>query len=350
MDTITLFPGLDAREEEELPEKLALELQAGLMVCSAVSTAVALGLPDLVNSPLSCAQIALAQGLHEPSLRLLLRALATIGIFTERERDIFAPTDASHLLRADRMGALVALWGAPYQWESWAHLAHTIRTGKPALEAVYGDGASIWSYLSTHAEEATIFQQGLAANSQLLVPALLATYSFAGIRTLADMGGGFGALSNALLVRYPALTITLFDRPDVIAQARAHGIAPQIQLQAGDFFLDPPPQMDAYLYKNVLMDWSDADYLRLVQRCREEMTPSSRILIVEPVLTDQTPFTRFFSLQMAMMMREAHHRTLQEHQALLRQAGLVLTRAKDLGLEYMVLECRLRAEGEEEGR
>lgn len=350
MDTTTLFPGLAARKEAALPEKLALELQAGLMVCSAVSTAVALDLPDVMDHPLSSVQIAQDQGLHEPSLLLLLRALASIGIFMEYESGVFAPTDASQLLRKDHMAALVSLWGAPYQWEAWAHLAHTIRTGRPALEAVYGEGTSIWSYLSAHAKEATVFQQGLAANSRLIVPALLAMYSFTGIRTLADMGGGFGELSKALLVRHPEIKVTLFDCQDVIDQACAHGIAPQIQLQAGDFFVDAPAQMDAYLYKNILMDWGDEDYIRLLQRCREAMIPRSRILIVEPVLTNKTPFTQFFSLQLAMMMREAHHRTLEEHRALLRQAGLVLARAKDLGLEYMVLECRLSTKGEGEGR
>lgn len=210
-----------------------------------------------------------------------------------------------------------------------------------------GEGTTIWTYLSAHPEEAVIFQQGLAANARLILPALLASYDFSGVKTLADMGGGFGELGRMLLSAYPTMEITLFDRQEVIDQVMAHGIAPQIQLRAGDFFLDPPAQMNAYVFKNVLMDWGDQEYVRIVRQCVAVLAPGGCLLIVEPVLNDATPFTRFFSLQMALMMRHAHHRTLEEHRALLRQAGLTLTRVEPLGLEQMVMECRTSAPQED---
>jgi hypothetical protein len=107
--------------------------------------------------------------------------------------------------------------------------------------------------------------------------------------------------------------------------------------------------MDAYVFKNVLMDWGDQEYLRILRQCATVLAPGGCLLIVEPVLTDATPFTRFFSLQMALMMRHAHHRTLEEHRALARQAGFILTQVTPLGLEQMVIECRL-SEPKEEGR
>ena len=345
--TENLFPTLEARESAALPQKLALELQSGLMVCAAVNAAVQLGLPDLLAQPISVTQVAKAQEWHEPSLLILLRALSSIGIFTEITPETFGPTERSTLLRKEGMAALVRLWGAPYQWDSWKHLAHTIKTGRPGLEVTAGEGTTIWTYLSGHPEEAVIFQQGLAANARLVLPVLLASYDFSGIKTLADMGGGFGELGMELLSAYPTMEITLFDRQEVIEQVMAYGISPQIQLTAGDFFLDPPAHMDAYVFKNVLMDWGDQEYVRIVRQCATVLAPGGCLLIVEPVLTDATPFTRFFSLQMALMMRHAHHRTLEEHRALLHQAGLTLTRVEPLGLEQMVIECRLSAPQED---
>jgi ubiquinone/menaquinone biosynthesis C-methylase UbiE len=227
------------------------------------------------------------------------------------------------------------------------NLAYTIKTGKPALEASHGSGTTIWSYLSEHPEQASIFQEGLVANSRLILPALFSSYDFSVFQSVADMGGGLGELSKALLEAHPGIQVTLFDREEVIDQAIERGISPQIQLCAGNFFLNPPPRFDAYIFKNVMMDWSDEDYVRILKRCVEVMAPTSRLLIVEPVLTGKTPFTRFFSLQMAMMMRSAHHRTLEEHRRLTNEAGLTLARARELGLEQMAIECRFGATEEE---
>lgn len=339
-----LFPRLEAGSGQN---PLALELQSGLMVCAAVAAAVELGLPDALDQPKTIALLAQETGTHEPSLLLLLRALVHIDVCVEIDetRHVFGPTERSRLLCKGQMAALVKLWGAPYQWQSWMKLAYTIKTGRPALEATYGEGTTIWTYLDAHPEEATTFHHGLLANSNLIIPAVLGAYDFTALRTLVDVGGGYGGLSRALLLAYPDLHITLFDRPEVIAQVPVHKLSQLLrdryQLCAGDFFENLPARQDGYLFKNVFMDWSDADYVRLMRRCAEVMAPESRVLLVEPVAGPESHFTAFFSLQMAMMMRHAHHRTLDTHCALAQQAGLRLLSAKPLGLEYMIIEFRL---------
>lgn len=347
--TENLFPRLESRRDIVAPDPIALELQSGLMTCAAVNAAVELRIFDALEQPKSARQLAQELKLHEPSLHLLLQALVSIDLFAkidiENEAEsFFGLTDKGRVLLQDEMAALVRLWGAPYQWDSWKHLSHTIRTGRPALEASYGEGSTIWSYLGKHPEEASTFQEGLAANSRLILPALLSSYDFAQFQTVADMGGGLGELSKALFQKYPLLHLTLFDRKEVIEQAIERGISSQIQLMVGDFFRHPPDEQDAYIFKNVLMDWSDTDYVRILLRCVGVLAPAGCILIVEPVLSQTahaTAFTRFFALQMAMMMRGAHHRTLEEHQSLIRQAGLMMTGAVSLGLEHMIIECRL---------
>lgn len=343
-----LFPHLEQKRGANGPDPFALELQSGLMVCAAVTAAVKLGLPDLLCEPKTVTRLSQESATHELSLLILLRALASIGIFVEVDpvTHLFAPTDRSVLLCSENMAPLVRLWGAEYQWQSWMHLAHTIQTGRPALEATYGEGTTIWSYLDEHTEEAETFQRGLLTNAHLIIPALLSTYDFSSLHTVADVGGGYGGLCRALLSTYPNLHITLFDRQEVIDQVHAQpkpaDLADRYHLQAGNFFLSLPPQIDCYLFKNVLMDWSDRDYVAILRRCTEVMAPGSRVLIVEPVLAgSETPFTYFFSLQMAMMMKQAHHRTLEEHRGLAHEAGLILTGARPLGLEQMVIELRL---------
>jgi hypothetical protein len=351
-----LFPVLHS-SHHSAPDPMALSLQSGLMVTAAVVAAVNLGLAEQIGEqPKSIAALAYETHTHAPSLYLLMKALASIGIFEELDAQTytFGNTARSLLLLPDAMAPLVRLWGAHYQWDSWRDLTYTITTGKPVMTKHYGEEATIWTYLHEHPEEGRAFQQGLTVNSALIIPELLATYAFSGVRQLVDVGGGYGALAISLLRQYPLLHATLFDRANVIEQAKLgaardlpEDIAERYHLIAGNFF-EAVPTGDCYLLKNVLMDWGDEDYLRLLRTCRHAMDAEGLLLVIEPVLSEQTPFTRFFSLQMAMMMHAAHHRTLEEHHNLFTMAGFVLTNAIPLGLEYLLLEGHLSAAKEEE--
>jgi len=334
-----------------MSDPFALALQSGLMVCSAVATAVHLHLPDaLEDEPLTIEMLAQKTGTHAPSLLLLMRALACMHIFAEVDEQIplFTHTERSRALRQEAeggMAALISLWGASYQWEAWSHLAHTVQTGRPALEAVYGEGATIWSYLDQHPDERDTFHQGLTANARLVLPAILASYNFSSIGRLVDVGGGHGSLSRALLEQYPHLYAVLFDQADIVAQVRAQiqhlpaDQAARYSAVAGSFFTALPAGGECYLLKNVIMDWPDGEVIQILRGCRAVMEPQiGRVLVIEPVIGPGTPFTRFFSLQMAMMMRAARHRTLEEHEALATVAGLSLRRAIPLGMEQMLLE------------
>jgi hypothetical protein len=353
--THALFPLLD-QATPQAPDPLALSLQIGLMVTGAVSAAVKLHLAErLEEGPKTITILAQETETHEPSLALLMRALAGIGLFEEIDAatHTFGHTHRSRLLLPSAMADLVLLWGADYQWNSWRDLVYTIQTGQPAMRKA-GNYATIWAYLQDHPKEHEIFQRGLTANARLLLPALDG-YPFSEIRHLVDVGGGHGMLAVHLLQHYPLLKATLFDQADVIEQVQLGGgcelpeaVRSRYTLVAGDFFEALPEGADCYLFKNVLMDWSDEAYVRILCTCHRAMNPSGRVLVIEPVLGD-TPFTNFFSLQMAMMMHAARHRTVEEHQAHFERAGFTLIRVIPLGLGYQLLEGRVaQAKGEGE--
>lgn len=347
-----LFPLL-FQLDSALPDPVFFSMQSGLMLCSAVNAAVRLDLATHLQTPKPLEILAQETQTHAPSLTILLNALASIGIFKEidKETHTFAHTERSRLLLPNVPGSmadLVGLWGAPYQWNCWRDLAYTIRTGLPAIQQQEGTGASIWSYLQGHPQESQTFQRGLTAVSNLIIPAILAQYDFSAIHHVVDVGGGHGNLATTLLRQYPRLQATLFDREMIVEHIRQDTInqLPQevtsrYTLVAGNFFEAVPEGANCYIMKNVLMDWSDAEYLQILHNCRRAIHKGTgRILVIESMISETSPFTRFFSLQMAMMMRAARHRTREEHQALFSRAGFVLTQAHPLGLEQMLLEGR----------
>jgi len=89
------MPTRDQRtESSETPPSVAmLQLIAGFWVSRALYIAAKLGIADfLAEGPQESTALAAATGTHAPSLRRILRALASVGVFAEDEQGRFALT------------------------------------------------------------------------------------------------------------------------------------------------------------------------------------------------------------------------------------------------------------------
>ena len=89
-------------------------------------------------------------------------------------------------------------------------MGHTLRTGRPAVETVAPEG--LFQYLSTHHQEAAIFDRAMTSKSQRQINAILRAYDFSAFGSIADIGGGRGHLLRAVLDSAPSATGVLFDR------------------------------------------------------------------------------------------------------------------------------------------
>ncbi|MGH3710612.1 MAG: methyltransferase family protein [Pseudonocardiaceae bacterium] len=70
----------------------------------------------LADGTHTVAQLAEMTGTHAPSLYRLLRALASIGIFTELDGSHFANSELSHFPRPDVPGSLCGMAAAHVDW------------------------------------------------------------------------------------------------------------------------------------------------------------------------------------------------------------------------------------------
>ena len=144
------------------PQMALIRMMTGYWVSQALYVAAKLGVADLlVDGPRSVEDLAKATLTDPPSLRRVLRALASAGVFTEASPGVFALTPLAGLLRtgtADSMNALAIMY-AEEQYSAWGNVLHSVRTGETAFDHKFG--MSYFSYLAQHPEADAVFNQAM---------------------------------------------------------------------------------------------------------------------------------------------------------------------------------------------
>jgi hypothetical protein len=96
---------------------------------------------------------------------------------------------------------------------------------------------------------------------------------------------------------------------------------------AGDFFSGVPQGADAYLLKRILHDWDDEAAIRILRRCREAMSDSSRVLAIDAVMQSGNALDPNKDMDISIMaLTRGRERTEQDFRAIYRQAGLRCSR------------------------
>lgn len=326
------------------PYQALISMTSSHWITQAVYVAAKLGLADLLaDGSRSSTQLAEATNTHTGSLHRLLRFLAILGVFEQVESDRFALTPVGELLRADVPGSgrCLALFRGEESYRAWGDLLHTVKTGEQAFARVIG--APVFEYLVEHPERAQIFNNAMTSDSTV-VAGIFTAYDLSQFEVVVDVGGGNGTLLASVLSAHPHLRGVLFDRPQVIEAARDNPavktVANRCELVAGDFFTSVPAGGDAYVLSRVLHDWDDQDCLSILRQCRIAISSQAKLLIVEPLLSDQTRFSyvRGFDVNM-MVMAGGRGRTEDEFRKLLKTAGFKLVREVPLAVGAHIIEA-----------
>lgn len=312
------------------PQVSLLRMMTGYWLAQAVSVAARMGIADLLgDGPRPVGDLAAATGAHAPSLRRLLRALASVGVFAETEDGAFGLTPAAAFLRSDdpdSMRSLAIMYGGE-QYRAWADLFESVHTGEPVFERVFG--AAYFPYLAAHPEADRTFNEAMTGWSAQVDRAVLAAYDFSPFGTVVDVGGGHGRMLAAILAANPEARGVLFDRPHVVASAgpllEAAGVAARCELVGGDFFHEAPPG-DAYVLAQILHDWDDERSAEILANCRRAIAPNGRLLLVELVIApgNASDIGKLLDLHM-MTLLGGRERTAEEYGALLAAAGFEVT-------------------------
>jgi predicted O-methyltransferase YrrM len=313
--------------EGQLALKIAAYHDAALL-----HAAIVLGLPERMEKRgVSADALAAELGLSAPHLRRLLRGLASLGICSEAPDGTFALTpQGQSLLPGTRLRQKVQIVVAQY-WGPWANLAASVNAAKPAFEQVFGRNVMDWR--RDHAEAGALFDSYLAQEALAQAPDIVAAIDLSGIRSVADIGGGYGGLLVSLLEANPNLRGILFDRPHRIEAAlpflQAQGVADRVERIGGDLSTAIPVEADLYVLNGVLQQWDDAHARAILANCRKAMPQGARLVIFERLLPEQAvddPAAIMLDLHM-MAINGGRVRGLAEFAAMLSETGFARAKA-----------------------
>ena len=329
---------------EPSPQDQVARLASGYWHTQAIYVAAKLGIADLLaDGPKSADELAPATRTNPRALYRLLRALASLGIFAEDDRNRFALTPMAECLRTGVPGSVrsLAIMRGEWQYEAWGQLLHSVRTGECAFEKVFG--APLFDHLAAHPDKGRLFDEAMTGVHGRETAAMLDAYDFSGIDVLADVGGGNGEVIGSVLTRYPAMRGVLFDRHAVAERARANldaaGVAGRCDVAAGDFFASVPAGADAYLLRHIIHDWDDEQSVTILRNCRAAMGPRGKLLVVEGIVPpgNEPSVSKFFDLAM-MVLPGGMERTEDEYRRLFEASGFALTRVVPTATWVSVLE------------
>ena len=319
-------------EQSGLPAPVALlQMLTGYWVSKALSVAAELGVADhLEDGPRAVTELAAECGAEPAALYRLLRALASVGVFSEEDGDRFGLTPLAEPLRSDvpgSMRALARMYGSE-QFQAWAGLEESVRTGKPSFDQVFG--TTVWDYFENNPETSAVFNDAMTGWTAQLADAVVTAYDFSDARQVVDVGGGLGLLLSTILLANPAAEGVLFEVPHVAADAALFlekaGVVERSKTVGGDFFESVPDGGTTYVLAQILHDWDDEHCGQILRNCRRAMHSDSKLLVIEQVLPprNEPSFGKWLDLHM-LVMAGGRERTASEYRSLLATAGFDLT-------------------------
>ena len=318
-------------EPNELPPPSQLmNFIVGKWISKPIYVAAELGIADmLADGSKAIEELAQLSQTHAPSLYRMMRALASVGIFSEVEEKRFELTAMAELLKSGAMRSIALMFNSDWSDKAWGCFMDSIKTGCTAFEKAHGLPVSDWLEENPYAAE--VFNEANAVKAANSNRAIVDVYDFSGIDTLTDVGGGLGVLMVEILIANSSMSGIIADIPSVICKTKeiikSRGLENRCDTVECDFFKNIPAGSDAYLMSNILHDWSNEQCHVILKNCHKVMKPKSKLLIVEMVIPpgNQPSIAKLLDLEM-LVTTGGCERTEVEFKTLLDSSGFKFCR------------------------
>jgi len=309
-------------------------LASGHAEARAIQTALKLGIFDMLErAPLDDAALAAAIAANRRATALIANAMVALGLLDKRAGR-YSLTDASrrYLLRSsgEYLGGLILFDEAIF--ETWTHLEQTVRTGAPARATDM--------FQSRPAETERFIRAMDSLTRARGDPAYVAgRLDLSKVSMVADIGGGPGTYTVALLRRWPHLRAAIYDLPatlevarNILAEREPTALA-RIDLVRVDYLYDEiPGPCGALFMSNIIHSEDETDNAQLVRKCFRALEPGGMLIIKDHIMNADLTEPRagaIFALYLLMATRGRDY-SFDEVSRWLRDAGFIDIRLEAL--------------------
>ncbi len=332
-----------AFDSADLSREALRQIINGYQLAQGLYVAAELGIADwLKDGPRHFTEVAGLCHAHPNALFRLLRALASAGVFVQRDGDYFEMNEPARYLCCDTPDSLRAwaiLSGQQF-YPTWRNLLHSIKTGETAFDDL--QGMNVWQFRALNPAAGRVFNVAMSDRTTSNVAAIVEAIDLQ-FECIVDVGGGQGTLLAAILQAHPVQRGVLFDQPQVIQDSLEFLAAAQVldrcKIVAGSLLEAVPCEGDVFILKRILHDWDDSRAIQILKNCRRAMQATQTLFVVERVISQHNPTQEAALADLTMLvMNGGRERTEPDFHALFREAGFELTRLIPTRSAFQILE------------
>ena len=228
------------------------------------------------------------------TLRRVLRHAMAQRVFCEPQPGIVAHTKASKVLAenehvrdyfatvceqvwpaATRLADAIEKWPESdkrsqtgYTLANGGKTVHQVLEENPSKSVRYNSAMGAWKEDVSFGYEPIIRQLDWSSLADGLV---------------VDVGGGHGLLSRALAEAFPSPKFIVQDLPAVIDEVPdKDDLGPRIRFMPHNFFEEQPIKgADAYVFRRVLMEWTDDQVMAMLKALEPAFKKGARVMVVD---------------------------------------------------------------------
>jgi 3-hydroxy-5-methyl-1-naphthoate 3-O-methyltransferase len=261
-------------------------LASGHAEARAIQTALKLGFFDVLEpAALDDDALAAAVSANRRATALLANAMVALGLLDKRaHRFALTETSRRYLLRSspEYLGGLILFDEAFFQ--TWTQLEQTVRSGAPARPTDM--------FQSRPAETERFIRAMDSLTRARGDPAYVARrLDLSRVSKLADLGGGPGTYTVAMLNRWPHLRAAIYDLPATLEVARAilaerePAALARIELVRVDYLYDEiPGPCGALFMSNIIHNEDETDNAQLLRKCFRALETGGMIIIKDHIM------------------------------------------------------------------